>query len=384
MVNNLCTTQFMRVCIANLLFFISLYMLFPVIPLEMTDRLSISIADTGSLFLLLTAGMFVVGPFSAYIIDAYKRKNVCIISSLAMLGCTIGYFFVQTYPQLMILCAVQGLFVGMGTISGVTLAIDITHTNMRSYGNLTFSWMVRMGMFVGIALGVWIYQWYSFQLLLYASVAFGLLGILFLSRVYVPFRAPIVTCMCSTDRFFLVRGWIPAINLIIIALVPGLVIPIFHHYTYGIVIADIELPYYTFVMIGFPFALILYRLFFKNDKSFVAISIGLALMFLSMLFQQFSLGVYSPILLGIGMGLVAPEFLLVFVKLSHHCQRGTANTTHFLSWSLGIASGIALACYLQHNNQGNSIVSYAIIASVVALIFFLAVTYPYFKSKRVR
>ena len=384
MANNLCTTHFMRVCIANLLFFISLYMLFPVIPLEMAGRLSLSLADTGKLFLLLTAGMVIVGPFSAYIIDAYKRKFVCIFSFLAMLGCTVCYFFVHTHLQLMVLCAIQGLFIGMSTTSAVTLAIDITHTNMRSYGNLTFSWMVRFGMLLGVALGVWLYQWYSFQLLLFISVAIGVLGVLFLFRVYVPFRAPIVTCICSTDRFFLMKGWLPAINLIIIAFIPGLVIPIFHHYTCGVLIGGIELPYFAFVVAGFPLALILYRIFFSNDKFFIAISIGLVFIFFSMLFHKFTAGIFSPVLLGVGLGLVAPEFLMVFVKLSVHCQRGTANTTHFLAWSTGVAAGIAVACHLQDNNQSDAITTYGITASLVALAFFLIITYPYFKSKRVR
>ena len=58
----------------------------------------------------------------------------------------------------------------------------------------------------------------------------------------------------------------------------------------------------------------------------------------------FPVGVPS-ILLGLGLGLVMPEFLVMFVKLSHHCQRGTANTTHLLASEVGFASGIAVACY---------------------------------------
>ena len=384
MANRLCTAQFMRVCIANLLLFISLYMLFPVIPLEMSQRLGLSIADTGKLFLVLTAGMLVVGPFSAYLVDAYKRKRVCILSSLGMIGATICYYFVESYSMLLALCAVQGVFVGMTTMAGVTLAIDITHTNKRSYGNLTFSWMVRLGMLAGVALGVWLYQWYSFEIFLIVSVATGILGNMFLFRVYVPFRAPIVTSLCSTDRFLLLRGWIPAINLMIIAFVPGLFVPIFHHYTCGVVLFGYELPFFAFVVLGFPLALLLYRLFFTNDKSFLAISVGLIFILLATLFNEISLSIFPPLLFGLGLGLVAPEFLLIFVKLSHHCQRGTANTTHFLAWSIGISSGIALACHLQANNQINSLPLYATIASLSALVFFLLITYPYFKSKRVR
>lgn len=44
----------------------------------------------------------------------------------------------------------------------------------------------------------------------------------------------------------------------------------------------------------------------------------------------------AAVLMGLGLGLVTPEFLMMFVKLSQHCQRGTANTTHLLAWELGV------------------------------------------------
>ena len=55
--NRLWTIHFIRICIANFLLFISLYMLFPVVPAEMADRLGAPVSQTGAMFLLLTLGM---------------------------------------------------------------------------------------------------------------------------------------------------------------------------------------------------------------------------------------------------------------------------------------------------------------------------------------
>lgn len=384
MANRLCTIQFMRVCFANLLLFISLYMLLPISPLEMSDRLGLSIGDTGKMFLMLTAGMVLVGPFHAYMVDAFKRKRVCILSFLGMVAATVAYNFVHTFPQLLALCAIQGVLVGLGTMAGVTLAIDITTTTLRSYGNITFSWMVRLGMLIGAALGVWLYQWYSYQLLLFVSVITGIVGIFALLRVYVPFRAPIMTCLCSTDRFVLKRGWLPAINLAFIAFVPGLLLPVFHHSSCKVFIFGIDLPFFAFVVLGFPLALILYRLFFKEDKFLIAITLGLSLMFLSIMLLSVAPSFIPPILLGLGLGLVAPEFLMIFVKLSQHCQRATANMTHFMAWQIGITCGIALACHLQANAEVSNLCFWARVTTIVSLLFFVLITYPYFKKMRVR
>ena len=40
------TVHFMRICVANLLLFISLYVLFPVLSVEMADRLGVPAAQT--------------------------------------------------------------------------------------------------------------------------------------------------------------------------------------------------------------------------------------------------------------------------------------------------------------------------------------------------
>lgn len=45
------TVHFMRICVANLLLFISLYILFPVLSVEMADRLGVPVAQTGVIFL---------------------------------------------------------------------------------------------------------------------------------------------------------------------------------------------------------------------------------------------------------------------------------------------------------------------------------------------
>ena len=89
MTNHVFTIHFMRRFISNLLLFISLYMLFPVVQVEMADHLGVPVSQTGAMFLLLTLGMFAIGPFHAYLVDAYKRKYVCAFSFATMVASTV-------------------------------------------------------------------------------------------------------------------------------------------------------------------------------------------------------------------------------------------------------------------------------------------------------
>lgn len=88
----------------------------------------------------------------------------------------------------------------------------------------------------------------------------------------------------------------------------------------------------------------------------------------------------SSVLMGLGLGFVMPEFLVIFVKLSHHCQRGTANTTHLLASEIGIALGIAASCDMNTDEM----LFIGQIVAAIALLFFILITYPYYKKMKVR
>ena len=109
-----------------------------------------------------------------------------------------------------------------------------------------------------------------------------------------------------------------------------------------------------------------------------------------MLLIAFVPGVLLPLLyvgdyiafltLGVLVLLTIP-FTRMFVKLSHHCQRGTGNTTCYLAMETGLLAGLATACrlsdaYLLYHAAG--------VAALLALFFFVLLTYPYYKRKKVR
>ena len=315
------TLNFWRMCTANLLLYISVYMLFPLLPFVMGEQLGVSVGQAGSMFLVFAVAMFAVGPFHAYLVDEYKRKHVLLYSTLIMLAAVLGYAFVDGYTKFLLLAAVQGVCFGLATTAGITVAIDITTSTRRSAGNMVYAWAACLGMLVGVMLGIGMYKMYGFRMVTYLSVAVGLASIFFASRVYVAFRAPIGMRLCSLDRFLLPRAWVPALNMLLIAFVPGVLLPL-------LCIGD----YIAFLTLA-------------------------ALVFLTLPFTR------------------------MFVKLSHHCQRGTGNTTCHLVMETGLLAGLATACrladaFLLYHAAG--------VAAILALFFFVLLTYPYYKRKRVR
>nr|WP_320058509.1 MFS transporter [uncultured Bacteroides sp.] len=386
----LLSSSYLQICLGNFLLFVARYMLLPVLPSVMANRLGTSLALTGTLFIFLTAGMFVVGPFYSYLLDAYKRKYVCVLSFALMLSATVGCTLATTTTELLLLCVVHGMAFGLATTSNITLAIDLTTPNRRSVSNVLFGWTSRLGMMTGIAAGIYLFMLEGFYTVIYVSLAVGGLGILLLLMLYVPFRAPIGTKLCTTDRFLLFRGRIPMLNMILIAFVVGILIPLVPHTFRCVEVMGIIIPFFAVVGLGFFFSVLFVKLWLKKEHIREQIIIGLIVIIGSiglLIFPIAYLGIaLAAVLLGIGLGLATPEFLLMFIKLSQHCQRGTANTTHLLAWETGISLGVAVTCYFTLHVSGSPTIPYRIslASALLALAFFIFITYPYFKKKRIR
>ena len=252
MAERLWTAHFTQICVASMLLFASLFMLFPVLPVEMANRLGVPVAQTGVIYIYFALGMLLIGPFQAYLIDAYKRQTVCMFSFALMIAATIGYYFVTKRIEFILLSMVQGACFGIASTAGITLGIDITGTTLRNDGNVSFSWMARFGIIAGIAIGVWFDSYHSFKDLLTVSVITGAVGLLILTGIYVPFRAPMVTRLFSFDRFLLCRGVLPIINIVLVAFVPGLLIPVIFPSlnSYSLGSAGFVVPFFLGICIG--------------------------------------------------------------------------------------------------------------------------------------
>lgn len=319
---SLCTPGFLHMCAGSFLIMMSVYMLVPFLPLLISGQAEVSVSVATSVVAVLLVCMFLVGPLHAYLGDTYKRKSVWIYSVLGMLVASAGFTLVRTSTEWLALLAIYGACFGLFMTAGITITIDIIPSSRRSHGNMVYALLSRLGMLVGVAAGLYVYLAYTPHLLVYTSVACGLLGLFLVLRVHVAFRAPIGLPVFSLDRFLLPRAWIPALNLLCLSLAAGILIPTLW------------------------------------ARCYWALA-GLAVVAV----------------------LIVP-FTKIFVKLSHHCQRGTANTTCHLAVETGLWTGMAIAACMPLDVAALSELAGGM--GLFSLIFYLLITRPYFRKMRVR
>ena len=318
-IDSLLTMNFGRVCMANFLLYASIYLIIPLLPQLVHEQLQLPLVDASLTCVAFALGMLAVVPFNAYLGDTYKRKLVLIYGVLLFMAAVLGLRFAIVFWHFLGLALLQGIGFGLAEAAGITLGIDITPSSRRSGSNKIFASAARWGMLVGVVSGLRFWPDYDFFSLAYMALAGGAAVLFYSSRIDVKFRAPIGLPVFNIDRFLLLRGWFPALNVWLLATVVGMLI--------------------------------------ATAAEWGILMVGVVLLMLAIL--------------------VIPLTTL-FVKLSHHCQRGTANSTCQLAVEVGILTGLYAAHQVER--VGDAIIFLAIIG----ILCFTLLTLPYYHQMRVR
>ena len=376
--------DFWLMAIANFLLAMTVYMLVPTMPRWLMDAQQFSAQDAGIAMAAFGVGLFALGAFISYMVQHYRRNLVCIFAVLveALLITALYYIdglhmrvanpmvvFVQRFAQ----GAVFGL---AQMVLTSTLIIDTSESFQRTEANLSAAWFSRFALSMGPMAGLLIGRIAGFHYVLLATMACAMAVVVLVLLVNFPFRAPqddIPTV--SLDRFFLPHGFPLFVNLQLVTLAVGIILSV----------VMIE-QFYSLMMVGFAVAILSQRFVFKNAELKSEVVTGLILMgvaLLMMITRHLPIVMYAaPLFIGMGVGLIGSRFLLFFIKLSRHCQRGTSQSTFLLGWESGIAWGVGAGVAIF---QGN--ITAALIAALVLVIAALAMyhfTHNWFTNNKNR
>ena len=333
--------DFWILAITNLLITMSVYMLIPILPVWMLGSAGFSQQAVGIVMGVYGIGLFLLGGFCNWLVQRYRRNRVCLwaiaLVFLALLGCwLVERELHQSWLQYRVLLFLRlVLGAGFGLVQMIlssTLIIDKSESFQRTEANHASAWFGRFALSLGPMLSI-VFARTTFSPIL-ASAALALAAYILLATVKFPFRTPDDGVKkISGDRFFLpVAKWL-FLNLFLICLSVGILMS-----------TQYTAMFYAMVMVGFAIALLAERFAFvdadlKSQVVAGSILIAAALMMI-LTRKQMVVNYISPVFVGLGIGLIGSRFLLFFIKLSKHCQRGTAVSTYMLGWESGLAAGL--------------------------------------------
>ena len=344
--------HFWLLAMANLLLVMSSYMLVATIPLRMEVR-GYSILQIALVMGVFFIGIYLFGSLSGYLVQRYRRKNVFNLSILLLLAVTGVLYYLSSLPYnyfdymlLVGLRFMQGAFYGLSQLVLLsTLIIDTVEAVHRTEANHAATWFGRFALSLGPLAGIYVYQSMNFGSVLILSCICLLVAFVFVNLIRFPFRMPSEDySRFSFDRFLLKGSHWLFVNVVLVTSVVGVLLSIEH-----------TPRFYGMMMLGFVIAILAERFVFadadlRSEATSGMIVIGIAVL-LMITRRQESVSYIVPILIGLGVGLIGSRFLLFFIKMSDHCQRGTSQSTFLLAWETGIGIGLVLSYGLFHLEQ---------------------------------
>jgi len=377
--------DFWLMSFANLLLAMSVYILVPSFPIWLLETEKFSQMEVGMAMGAFALGLFFFGAFCSWLVQRFRRNRVCIYSIVAMIGCISLLYYVHglhgdfielwiIFLQRVLLGATFGL---AQMVLSSTLIIDTSESAKRTEANHSAAWFSRFAMSLGPVVGLIMFYYKSFDAVLLASIFCAFCAIILILTVNFPFRSPGETLsIFSLDRFFLPSSMPLFINLLLVSIPVGMLMSL-----------GLSDRFYGCIMIGFLLALLAQRFVFRDAELKSEIVSGLILL-ISALIMIYTrplpiIWYIAPVFLGLAVGVICSRFLLFFIKLSRHCQRGTSQSMFMLGWESGISLGIGMGyAFYMNDDKGLLITAFAI--TVVALVMYNYYTHNWFVEHKNR
>lgn len=377
-------SHFWLLVLANLLFTISVYGLVPFIPLKM-ETSGYTYDAIGLAFAAFGIGIFLTGPMVSYLIERFRRNHVCIVSILAYIFLSVLLYKAEAQETISlgligigIARLLQGLCYGLTEmVVYSTLVLDTCESLYRTEASHTLSWFSRFSLALGPLFSLLVAHFWNISFVPYFSIGCAALAAIFIYMIPIPFRTPNeVVTPWSLDRFFLPRSMPLVANVVAFCIVFGLLLAL-----------PLNTSFFVWMLPGFLLALVADKHVFANanlKSEAVTALFLLLLVFLLLLTRDYQwISSYIAAMIGFSLGLLGSRFLLFFIKLSQHCQRGTVQSSFFLSWEIGIWLGIFLG-YTLFNRNTQAITICGLILIAAALLYYNFILHPWYVIHRNR
>lgn len=343
--NKLWTFDFIMLFSANFLMAFAFYLLMPTLPFYL---ISVWHLDKGMAGLVLAS--YVIAsissrPFSGYFVDRFSRKNLYVISYILFVCMFVGYVVAGSLVLFIVFRFLHGVIWGTLTTASNTLVIDITPSSRRGEAIGIFGLSSNIAMAVGPMTGLLLYESLPFNYIFYSAAITSLAGVLLALPISVRERPKFVHEPLSLDRFVLLKGIPSGINLILITVSYGMIFSFSAMFGKEINISNPGI-FFIIMAFGIMFSRIIAGKLVDrgqlNEVSVIAmILLTIGLLILSLFHHPLAF-FSSAFIAGCGFGMLFPALQTLMVNLSSHKQRGTAISTFFTAFDLGVGGGMFL------------------------------------------
>ena len=325
-------------------------------------------------------GLFLLGPLCSFLVERYRRNHVCelAVASLAAFVWLFGLMHqnitswnISPAMFALVRMAVGAMFGLAQMVLSSTLVIDVCESFQRTCANHATAWFGRIALCLGPLMALLMGSYLPTVCPYWPMALLCVAAVVLIQMVPIPFRAPSDSYPhFSLDRFLLPASW--PLFLILAGFCTAL--------GYSLTLPH-PILFYLMMLVGVAGSMLERRMVSVDGHPRIAIAVGFIVMAGATLLATSAATLsqcLSGLMTGFALGVAGCHLLTTFLNLSNHCQRGTSQSSYFLSWETGVALGV----FLSFGCPFAQTIILTILA--VALLSYLLLVYPWYVRHKVR
>jgi MFS family permease len=347
--------QFWLLCFSSFLFFASFNMIIPELPNYLS---SLGGEDYKGLIIALftlTAGLS--RPFSGKLADRIGRVPMMVFGAVVCFACGFFYPILSSVAGFLFLRFVHGFSTGFQPTGTAAYIADIVPVQRRGEAMGLLGLCGSLGMAGGPAVGAAIAQYYTLNVMFYASSVVAMLSLLVLGRIREtlpdPERFKWRLLKVSRREVFEPRVLAPSIVMLLTAFSFGVMLTIIPDFSEHLGMENKGLFFTCFTVASLAVRILAGRASDRYGRVPV-----LRLSTFTLMLSMISIGLASSpfglllaaVLFGVGNGMNSPTVFAWTVDLSQDEHRGRAVATMYIALEMGIGLGALLSGWWYGNN----------------------------------
>ena len=348
-ISRLWTANYTRAWVANFLLFFSFMLMTPLFPVYLSSEFG---ADKDTIGWVL-AGYSITAVLarfvSGWLVDSFPRMVVLVSSFVLFALCTGAYLLAGSLLAFAVVRTLHGIPFGAATVANSTVAVDSLPFSRRAEGIGYYGLSNNVATALAPSAGLFLYgAWADFRLLMWVAVVLAVAGVLVTHSTRLPRRPrPLPRKPFSWRKLILWRGWSQGLTTVCFAFAYGTIST--YVALYSIEVLGITHGTGLFFLL-FSIGLILSRLVGSRtlrqgrivQNAVVGVGLGcVGYALFAGVQAEWALYV-SALICGLGNGHFFPAVQNMFINMCSKDERGTANSTLFVSWDIGAGIGTLL------------------------------------------
>lgn len=372
----LMTRNYMLAFTGNFLMFFSFYLLLPILPIYLAEQFAANKTMIGVILSAYTITALCVRPFAGFMVDYYQRKSLLLITYALFVLFFAGYIVAGTLVLFALVRSFHGFAFGLVTTSQSTVAIDVMHPERRNEGIGYFGLSSNIAVASSPMFSMYLFEgWHNYDLIFILAFSIGILGLCCLSFLKLKHRERVMNQPVSLDRFVLKNAFPGFFVLLMMSFGYGLIS------TYVAVYAKQELGiasgtglFFFFLALGMILSRLVTPRWLRKGELVKIITAGnlilIAALVLFVLGKSELLFYLSAPFIGMAYGFICPAYQTIFVNLARNDQRGTASSTYFTSFDMGVGLGVMLGGKIADSFSYSAAFSFALLLVIGAGLLF--------------